>query len=390
VLRRIRPFWILAAAWLALILYAFPGYMNWDCDQQLLQLRAGLLSDWHPPVMATYWRWLEVVVAGPTGMLLVQATLFLWGLYRILRRRLEPRLAAWLAAGLLLFPPILTPMAPVWKDAQMVAFLVAGLALALDDGWPRRALGVALLVLAAAVRDNAPMALPPLCLLIVATWAPRRWWIVVGLAALLTVGITGVAGVANAVNTDEHDYAWYKTVAIFDIAGTICDSDMTDAEIQRALAGSGLYPEPVTRARICKVYSPRVWFKLSFGGADSVFLPVPKDDLLLHRRAVWLDLIRAHPGAFLHHRWDAFRETLGLSDSELWEPVCQSFGITEDQIERMSHRASLSGLQETLGDAFRDLAETPLFRPWIYAACSTSSATSSPAPPPTIATRTGW
>src|SRR5690606_28312075 len=107
------------------VLYAYSGYLNFDSADQLLQARRGAYGDWHRPLMAAYWRKLELIARGPVAMLVLQVSLFLWGLYRVLRQRLSPRAAAGVAAGLMLFPPILTPMAPVWKDAQMAAFLLA-------------------------------------------------------------------------------------------------------------------------------------------------------------------------------------------------------------------------------------------------------------------------
>src|SRR5262245_64529446 len=100
--------------------------MNFDGVEQLAQARSGNFNDWQPPIMAAYWKALELVVHGPLLMLLLQTGLFVWGLDAILRLRFAPRTAAWTTAALTLFPPILTPIAVVWKDAQMAAFLLAG------------------------------------------------------------------------------------------------------------------------------------------------------------------------------------------------------------------------------------------------------------------------
>ena len=110
-------------------------------------------------------------------MLLLQTSLFLWGLFAAFRTRFSPRAAAWIATAVFLFPPILTPMAAVWKDAQMAAFsTIAGTACcrAATHRGARASLRIALLFFAAAVRDNAIAAVPPLCVLIVASWQLRR------------------------------------------------------------------------------------------------------------------------------------------------------------------------------------------------------------------------
>jgi hypothetical protein len=369
--RRLRSFWILFAAWLVLMLYAFPGYMNWDADEQLFQGRTGTVTDWHPPVMATYWGVIDLFVRGPLGMLLLQSILFLWGMFRVLCQRMSERAAAWTAAALLVFPPILTPMAVTWKDAQMAAFLAAGLALALDPRRWRRGVGLALLVLAAAVRDNGAFALPPLCIVIVATWRALPRWKVVGLAAVLTVGITGGAMLANQLVPHDRSYAWYKTVAIHDIAGAIChDDSISDDEIQTLVGDTGLVAHPATRAVMCSEYTPRKWFDLEFSGDRSAFSSAPTKAQRLARRTAWFRVVREHPGAWLAHRVDVMAEVLGLSDADMWEPVCQTFASNEEHLRRISHDASLSWIQSHLGDLFRALGKTMLFRPWWYAMLS--------------------
>jgi hypothetical protein len=80
--------------------------------EKLVRLRQLLL-------MAVLWGVLDRIIAGPFLMLLLQATLFLAGSYLVLRRALPPRTAALAASLLLLFPPVLTPMAYIWKDSLM-------------------------------------------------------------------------------------------------------------------------------------------------------------------------------------------------------------------------------------------------------------------------------
>ena len=82
---------VLAAAWLALVVYGYPGRMPLASVELLQHARAR-----HPSVTAFVWHLLEYVLAGPTGMLLVQVTLAVAGAYLILRASLPERRAAWL------------------------------------------------------------------------------------------------------------------------------------------------------------------------------------------------------------------------------------------------------------------------------------------------------
>src|SRR5262245_46797906 len=100
---------ILLVAAIAVVAYAFPGYLNFDAADQLSQAPTGSYGDWHPPMMAAYWAVLDGVVRGPAPMLLLQVGLFLFGLHDLVRARFAPNAAAWITAGLMLFPPILTP-----------------------------------------------------------------------------------------------------------------------------------------------------------------------------------------------------------------------------------------------------------------------------------------
>ncbi|HMG22717.1 MAG TPA: hypothetical protein VK607_15390, partial [Kofleriaceae bacterium] len=108
------------------LLYAFPGFMSSDSVLQIAEARTAVFSNAHPPIMAAEWRVLECFVAGPILMLVLQGALFLAGLHAILCHALAPRRAAVAAVALLLFPPILTTMAVIWKDSQMAAYLLAG------------------------------------------------------------------------------------------------------------------------------------------------------------------------------------------------------------------------------------------------------------------------
>jgi hypothetical protein len=355
---------ILLAAWAIAIIYAFPGYMNFDASEQLYQARTRI-DDWHPPMMAAYWKVLEVFVRGPFLMLVLQTSLFLWGLYVVLRTRLAPRTAAIVTAVMFVFPPILTPMAPVWKDAQMAAFLIAGVMLAVRRNTLWRIAGCVLFVLAVGVRDNGAAALLPLLVIVTTAWFPRRLHYALATVGLF-VALNLVAMGANRMLTQVRAYPWYLSTAMHDIAGTICHEDaLTDRAILDATKDVVVMPAANLQARICKAYNPRVWFELAYGATqvfDSDPYPTDRDA----RGAAWRKIVTEHPHAYLSHRWAVTRELLGLTSAEPWEPVCQTFTATKEQRTRLRHDASRSWFQKIMGSAFGVLAKTPLYRPWIY------------------------
>jgi hypothetical protein len=357
-----RPRSIVFAAWAITIAYAWPGYMSWDAGEQLFQARTANFNDWYPPVMSAYWKLLDWVVRGPLLMLLLQTSVLAWGLFALVRTRFDERSAAWIAAGLMLFPPILTPMSAVWKDAQMAAFLVAGVALALRPERAGRALGLILLFLAAAVRDNAALALPPLLLLVGGAWGVKR-----RVAAGVCVAIVAGAALLNMALTRTREYPWYRSVAIADIAGTICHAGpMTDGEIAELLAGTSPRVTIGAQQRVCALYTPRVWFALSQAG-NRVWDDSRDPDMLHPRRAAWWRTASAHPLAYLEHRAAVMAEVLGLSDDDVWEPVCHDFEANLPHRHSLHHDASPSWLQRTLGGAFDVLGRTIVYRAWAYA-----------------------
>ncbi len=91
----------------------------------------------------------------------------------ILRRTLTPRAAALGATLLLWAPPVAAVLAVIWKDAQMVGYLLLGAALLGSASRRTRLAGLALLSLATAMRYNALAITFPLVLGLF-VWSPAH------------------------------------------------------------------------------------------------------------------------------------------------------------------------------------------------------------------------
>lgn len=364
--RRIPPAAVLIVTAVFAIAYGYPGYMNFDAAEQLKQARAGAYDDWHPPLMARYWHYLDQVIHGPFTLLVLQITFFLIGGYGLLRRRFQPLAAAFMTAAVLLWPPVLAVMGPVWKDAQMVGFLLCGFMLLMRESWLARAGGLVVLFFAAGVRDNACVGLPPFLLLAVASWGYRRKLVICGLAFALFVLITGSARYANVKLADGRSNLWTKSNAIHDIAGTLCYADpLSDEEIKQELVGIPLRLDTGLQQRFCQQYDPRWWFGLSYAGPGPfVTQPDPADRDA--RTAAYFRVIRNHPSAFLYHRWRVSKELLGLGVAVPDEPVCQTFVGADYQAKELKVSDSRSFLQRVFGRKFVRYSQTLLFRPWAY------------------------
>jgi hypothetical protein len=255
-IRRLGPAAILAIGFAAFLVYAYPGFLSIDSAMQLVEARSGQFSDWHPPAMAALWRLVEHVITGPLGMLLLQSGAFLIGAAMLYRRVLGPFAAAIAATLTLLFPPIIVPLAVIWKDSQMAGYLVLGFALILDDR-RRKWLGVAVLAVATAMRANAAAATLPLFALGFAWRAGTIWWQRLAIALGVWAAITIAAMTANHVLTKAQSHAWHTSIAPADIAGILEFSrKYSDDELLTVFEGTPLIAHEKIFINARKNYTP--------------------------------------------------------------------------------------------------------------------------------------
>lgn len=322
-LRRVWPWLILVMGWVGVVWYAYPGFMAFDSNWQLLQARSGSLSDWHPPAMAELWRLTDAIVAGPFGMLVLQVTAFIAGTFLLLRRRLTPLVAASATVAITWFPPVGATLAVVWKDAQMMGYLVLGTALLLHEARRARIAGLVAMLLAALVRHNAfvhvGMLVVPLFVWSGELQGLRRYALSVG----VWVAITLTAVFVNRALTDEQHHPWHSSLAMSDIAGTIRYSDATEPELREILSGVPLGSVDNIRDDATRAFSPvSGWFAVLNRG----FMRQPSTEA--ERAAIshaWWTLVTSYPLAYLQQRKSAFGALLGLR-----KVVKQSFLVGMD------------------------------------------------------------
>lgn len=384
-LARISPRTILAVAWVGLMLYAYPGYLSYDSVVQLIQARSGVLGDAHPPLMSALWSVTDSIIAGPLPMLVIQVTCFLAGVYLVLKRTMSPRAAALCAMLILWFPPIAAVLAVIWKDSQMVAFLVLGAALLRS---PRRGImviGLVLLSAATAMRYNALAITLPLVLLLFG-WNPaHRWWLRYSIAAGVWVAITLSATMVTRVLTSEgeHTHAWHESLALLDVVGTLRYApDLPDAALRENLAGTPLIettdvqlrarssfrPEDLPERKVQTFgtgdYTPALWIT-----TFHVFkAPVTAAQRAAISRA-WKAIVLAHPLAYLEYRWHILRERIHLGDSALPSGAYVWFTDILDvsgSARKIEHTARPSKIQAALQPAMLWVGTSWLFRPYVY------------------------
>lgn len=369
-MRRATPREILVAGWLAFMVYAYPGYMSFDSVYQLGEARSGVFSDGHPPAMAELWRLVDSVVAGPVGMLLIQSTCFLAGLYLLFRRRMPARVSAFVAIGVLLFPPITSLMAVIWKDSQMTAFLVLGTAFMLDDNRRRKIAGLAFLVAGTAMRHNALVMTFPLVVMLFQWSAAHRFWKRHALALVAWIAVTGTAQMVSRALTTEQRHIWVDSLALCDITSTLryVPDTIPDAQLEAELAGTPVIPthDLHVHARGQELGAPvdALW------NSAYAFFAIPKDEA--ERAAVtraWRTIVFGHFGAYLTYRLEVFRRVLGLIDIPLTSPVYNWFTDVQDPWgsgAKIGHDAAAGKLQNLLREGIHIVGATYVFYVLVY------------------------
>lgn len=373
-LRALPPLAVLGIGWGLVLLYAYPGLMVFDSYDHLMEARAGRYTDSHPPAISLIFKICDYVVAGPFLMLVLQSTALLVGLYALFRGTFAPRRAAWIAVAVFLFPPIMLPMAVIWKDALMAGLLVLGTAGLCSERRGRRLWGLAAMFCATAVRYNAFGAALPLVVLLF-EWRPGMHWLRrYALATAAWLAITFAAFGVNSALTDQEMHYWTSSLAVYDIVGTLAhlDEDLPDAELRDRLAGTDLLIQHDIHATARKVYTTHFFFpiinhktlmmwRLPITG----YTPAPAAQREAITRA-WWDTITSFPGAYARHRLAVTSEALGFGARPT--AVTPRDSPHADRGKEMGLSTGWSRLQHQMSKWMRLLGRwTPIFVPYVYA-----------------------
>jgi len=351
---------ILVAGWIVFALGCYPGYMSFESTMQLFDVRNGVYRDSHPPLISGVWSLLEFVVSGPFPMLALQSGLFLFGLAALLRTMLAPRAAAVTAVGALLFPPVFSVMAVIWREPLMTGALLAATGCFLEQQWRWRVVGALLLVLACACHMAAIVAIVPIAVLAVPTMAA---WRRAGLAVAITLAVAGIAGVTNHALTDVETYEPRQALMVTDVFGTLRRAHVTDEKrAARLLTGLPITSPAKLRATLAIRSAAIDWWPFSHGN-NAALDPLSNDNQDAALGDAWRRTIRAYPGSYLKHRWIFAKHMLALTGKSL--SVYDSFG-EPDLIGTLHHRASTSDWEVGMQAIVHVVERTPLFWPWCY------------------------
>jgi hypothetical protein len=367
-LRARTPRQILLASLVIFLVYAWPGFVGWDTREHMVQSRAGVYTDGHPPILAFLVRICELFITGPALLLLIQAITLLVGLYLVLKSRLSPRAAAIAASVIYLFPYVSGVTGLINKDSLMAGPLMIGIGLMLDERMRSHRWALLWLFIASLMRWNALAAtFAPMILLF--RWSPssarlRRY----AISTLAWFAVTAAAYETNDLMTDQREYLWYWGYAYVDIAGTIANMpDTDDATLNRMLDGVPLVYHDHLYDRFKANYNPAYQYHLVRAPTRLFTIATTetqRDAIYL----AWKRFVFGFPRAYFAYRVDAFRMLLSIDRPPSFSNVYIWFNViaAPEVIAELGHDAGASRIQQRMIDASIWISLTPVYYTFIY------------------------
>lgn len=355
---------ILVAGWLVFLLYAYPGYLQADGADELVDSRSGVFTDWHSPMMTEVWRIVGIFIGGPPGMLFLQSLLFLLGSYALLRRApISKRAAATASICLLLFPPILAALAVVGANAQLVGFLIAATAALSSERQAWRWGGLGLAVIACGMVRGAELAALPIIVSLFRWRDTRARWQRISIAAAAWLVVVLLAAGLTWLFVDVQSERQDLELAMVDIVGTLYHADkLPDDEVRPLLAGIRLAEPNDIQAHARAVYGKELFYAAS----DARIFEPPATDA--EREAFYAArhaFMRTYTRAYLEHRAHELYRALGFSRKKAFAAVYTSYvPVFPRDAFSTSHAARHSKLKEWLIRPVAALGWT--FRPFVY------------------------
>lgn len=336
--------------------------MSVDSVVQYGQGLEGRFSNQHPLLGSIVFGWCGRLAGSPAGALALQLGLVGGGFVLLVRgaARRHGAAAIVLTLAFLATPSTWALAVVIWKDVLLAGTLLLACAAMRAT---RTAAALALLVLAAMLRHDAIFAAAPLA--ICTAWnAPGLQTRAARIATIALVGgamLLAPRALERAVHARD---VWpVGQLYVYDLAGIYVREP-------QAFAGSAL-------ARAMTLEDVRVRYT-PFTGGPLMFPQRPGDrvfsfhDLAANRDLAgeWLRQIRAHPGAYLAHRWSVFRAQLGLGGGPAFAPYHRR--IEPNPWQLTMARGPVHDALSALRDSAR---ESPLFRGWFwFALCALAAA----------------
>lgn len=368
-----------------IVVMFFPGVMTKDSKAALDQARTLDLTDWHPPIMAIVWRYLDAIIRGPLLMLVCQAVLYGWAVSKLCVEAfpdLGRRIPLWLLIPLFgVFPPVMALTGMIWKDTWMSGLLLLALgnlyaianATARAGRWRAFAWLCASCLAATAFRHNALSATAGLLaggIYLMMTDRSVAWLrlaIACGGGVVLSFAFWSVNGLATrAMTTPSHPTT---SILLHDIAGTISRSENPRQEASHLLAS-----HPSVSSRDLDQFMAQLERNYDAADANGILRSSRRTnvpfDIIVHQRdhnaaavkAAWRDILARNPRAYFAHRWATFQCLIQLCNVEQW--AIRSYVLNKSHLGIGSSSAAQARLRTLLLDPRTARLYSPAF--WLF------------------------
>lgn len=285
----------------------YPGYLTSDSLYMLSQgVGNQAISNWHPPFITIIWGVLHGIFKSAGGVWIFQISLLILAAHFFSTGLRNKAVVLSCLCLILIFPPVFTNMAALWKDNWAVIFTLfcAGFAL---RGIRSHSLLHAhaagfFFVLASLTRIDYLIIVTPIALGAFLFYEKERdrtkWYARTVFYSFTFYFLVFIAGSQWAGSLIEKKFNPWATIAIWDIGGVLNES-----ELKSSLPGYR-----------CTTSDPLV-----FGDYRLFSINLPEGAELNNRmseatmiRQTWIDAIANHPTAYLRHRLCVAKQFFGL------------------------------------------------------------------------------
>lgn len=369
--------WALWGGLLLMLGANLPGHLSFDSVTQLHEGRAGVRETWAPATMSWILGRFDALVPG-TGLYVVASAVTLFASLLALRG-LRPRLS-WLAPAvalaMVLTPAFLVYQAIVWKDVLFANLAVAGfvcLAHAAQRwGDPRGRLAPLLLALlllsvGALVRQNGAVAV--LMAAVALAWTARgggaravvAWGLGFLAASLLLSQAIGLAVQPPGASPRQATRIGVRVLQHYDIIGAVAHAPSLPLD---ALTAAAPQTAAVVRAEAPGAYSPVRVEAIDRAPTLGRALWRAPDAVVAGQ---WREIVTHHPGVYLRHRLDVFRQVFLTPDIEACLPVFTGVTAIPGKLDDLQIRAGERPQDQMLAAYAARFFHTPLYSHLTYA-----------------------
>jgi len=369
---------VLAVGCIVTSVVNYPGILENDSFEQLLEGRRGRYAFWHPPVMSWLLGLSDWATPGAGIYVVVLTVLTFAALISLLW--LVPRVSWAAVVGAVLFaclPQLFLFQATVWKDVLFAdACLIGFVCLAHAAArWQKRrwrfamlGLGAAFIALALLARQNGFVILPCAALaLTIVAWrsdASARKAAVYGAGLLVVVAaaaFAGYAGLRTHSDGSNADRVLVKYLRLYDITGMV--------ELRPDIKLTVLEKHSPRMARLVRtdgvrLFSPLMNDTLEYSAPLMEALDATTPEVVANQ---WRALILEHPGTYLTLRADLFRWVFSPPDVALCNPFQVGADGTAADLKALGTRPRMDNRDMALWRYANTFVHTPVFSHPVYA-----------------------